>query len=112
MPHLLEACIASILVTIAAAANVLRVLYSHVLLTRSLELESGSQHFAPQEAVAARVSGGDEIVNICRSIIVKLSFHRYCELTKLPWVLSNEHYEDQYHTSGAGIDLIITIYRV
>ena len=47
--------------TIAAAANVLRASHSHVLLTQPLELESGSQHFALQKAVAAKVSGGDSI---------------------------------------------------
>ena len=57
--HLLEPWIATILVTIAAVANVLRASHSHVLLTQPLELDSGSQHFALQQAVAAKVSGGD-----------------------------------------------------
>ena len=48
--------------TIAAAANVLRTSHSHVLLTQPLELDSVSQHFALQKAVAAKVSGGDSIV--------------------------------------------------
>ena len=48
--------------TIAAVANVLRTSHSHVLLTQPLELDSGSQHFALQQAVAAKVSGGDSIV--------------------------------------------------
>ena len=62
MLHLLEPRIATILLTIAAVANALRASHSHVLLTRPLELESGSQHFALQQAVAAKVSGGDSIV--------------------------------------------------
>ena len=60
--HLMEPGIATILVTITAVANVLRTSHSHVLiLTQPLELESGSQHFALQKAVAAKVSGGDSI---------------------------------------------------
>ena len=61
MLHLLEPRIATILVTIAAVANVLRTSHSHVSLTQPLELDSGSQHFALQKAVAAKVSGGDSI---------------------------------------------------
>ena len=69
--HLMEPRIATIplyhqtagpLLTIAAVANVLRTSHSHVLLTQPLELDSGSQHFALQQAVAAKVSGGDSIV--------------------------------------------------
>ena len=60
--HLLEPWIATILVTIVAVANVLRTSHSHVLiLTQPLELDSGSQHFALQKAVAAKVSDGDSI---------------------------------------------------
>ena len=63
MLHLLEPWFATILVTIAAVANVLRTSHSHVSLTQPLELESGSQHFALQQAVkAAKVSGGDSIL--------------------------------------------------
>ena len=62
MLHLLEPWIATILVIIAAVTKVLRTSHSHVLLTQPLELESGSQHFALQQAVAAKVSGGDSIV--------------------------------------------------
>ena len=47
--------------TIVAVANVLRTSHSHVSLTQPLELDSGSQHFALQQAVAAKVSGGDSI---------------------------------------------------
>ena len=63
MPHMLKPRIVTILLleTIAAAANVLRASHSHVPLTRPLGLDSGSQHFALQQAVAARVSGGDGI---------------------------------------------------
>ena len=49
------------LVTIAAVAIVLRTSHSHVSMTQPLELDSGSQHFALQQAVAAKVSGGDSI---------------------------------------------------
>ena len=62
--HLLEPWIATILLTIVAVANVLRTSHSHVSMTQPLELESGSQHFALQMAVAAKVSGGDEIVSL------------------------------------------------
>ena len=57
--HLLEPWTAPILLTIAAAVNALRTSHFHVLLTQPLELESGSQHSALQQAVAAKVSGGD-----------------------------------------------------
>ena len=55
--HLLEPRSATILMTIAAAANALKTLHSHVLLTQPLELDSGRQHFALQQAVVAKVSG-------------------------------------------------------
>ena len=62
MFHLLEPWVATILLTIVAVANVLRASHSHVLiLTQPLELDSGSQHFALQKAVAAKVSDGDSI---------------------------------------------------
>ena len=64
MFHALEpwiAIIGIILPTIAAVAIVLTASHSLVSLTRSLELESGNQHFALQKAVAAKVSGGDSI---------------------------------------------------
>ena len=55
--HLLEPRIATITPTIAAAAIVLRTSHSRVSrLTQPLGLESGSQHFALQKAVAAKVS--------------------------------------------------------
>ena len=57
--HLLEPWIATMTRTIAAAANALKTSHSHVLLTQPLELDSGRQHFALQQAVAAKVSGGD-----------------------------------------------------
>ena len=60
--HLLEPWIATILLTIAAVVNVLRTSHSHVPMTQPLELDSGSQHFALQKAVAAKVSVGDSIV--------------------------------------------------
>ena len=70
--HLLESRIATTLPTIAAAAFVLRTSHSHVLIvTQSLEPDSGSQHFALQQAVAARVSYDDGIANICGNITVK-----------------------------------------
>jgi len=54
--HLLEPWVATTLLTIVAVANVLRTSHSHVLiLTQPLELDSGSQHFALQKAVAAKV---------------------------------------------------------
>ena len=72
---MLEPSIATILLTIAAVANVRRTSHSHVLfVTQPLELDSGSQHFALQQAVAARVSYGYGIVNICGDIIEKYSF--------------------------------------
>ena len=54
--HLLEPKIAVTRPTIAAVAIVLTASHSLVSLTRSLELESGTHHFALQKAVAARVS--------------------------------------------------------
>ena len=59
--HMLEPWFATILLIIVAVANVLRTSHSHVLLTQPLELVSGSQHFALQKAVAAKVSDGDSI---------------------------------------------------
>ena len=47
---------ATLLQTIAAADAVLRTSHFHVSLTRPLGLETGSQHFALQKAVAVRVS--------------------------------------------------------
>ena len=73
--HLLESRIVTMLSTIAAAANAPRTSHSHVLIvTQPLELDSGSQHFALQQAVAARVSYGDKIANNCGDIIDKYSF--------------------------------------
>ena len=83
--HLLEPRIATITPTIAAAAIVLRT-SSHSCvsrLTQPLGLDSGSQHFALQQAVAARVSAMDFV-----EIIVKNSFQRCGHLTKLSWQLS------------------------
>ena len=58
--HLLEPRIAITLPTIAAVAIVLTASPSLVSpLTRSLELDSGNQHFALQKAVAAKVSGDE-----------------------------------------------------
>ena len=86
--HLLEPRIAITLPTIAAVAIVLTASPSLVSpLTRSLELDSGNQHFALQKAVAARVSGGDRFGKIILSSILKTLYHRYCHLTELPWQL-------------------------
>ena len=57
--HLLEPRIAITLPTIAAVAIVLTASPSLVSLTRSLELDSGNQHFALQNPVAAKVSGDE-----------------------------------------------------
>ena len=57
--HLLEPRIAITLPTIAAVAIVLTASPSLVSLTRSLELDSGNQHFALQKAAAAKVSGDE-----------------------------------------------------
>ena len=54
--HLLEPCIATMTLTIAAAVIVLRTSRFPVSLTQPLGLDSGSQHFALRQAVAARVS--------------------------------------------------------
>ena len=54
--HLLEPRIATMTMTIAAAAIVLKAPQFHVSLTQPLVLDAGSQHFALQKAVAARVS--------------------------------------------------------
>ena len=57
VPHLLEPKTATTLLTIAAADFVLRTSHSHVfIVTQPLGLDTGSQHFALQKAVAARVS--------------------------------------------------------
>ena len=52
--HLLPA---TMTMTIAAAAIVLRTSQFHVSLTQPLGLDSGTQHFALQKAVAVTVSG-------------------------------------------------------
>ena len=57
--HLLEPKIAVTRPTIAAVAIVLTASPSLVSLTRSLELDSGNQHFALQKAAAAKVSGDE-----------------------------------------------------
>ena len=57
--HLLEPRIVITLPTIAAVAIVLTASHSLVSLTRSLELDSGNQHFALQNPVAAKVSGDE-----------------------------------------------------
>ena len=56
VPHLLESRTATTLVTIAAADFALRTSRSHVTLIQSLGLDTGSQLFALQKVVAARVS--------------------------------------------------------
>ena len=82
--HLLEPRIAITLPTIAAVAIALTASPSLVSpMTRSLELESGNQHFALQKAVAAKVSG-DEKRPKC------IFFHRCCHLAKLPWQLPRQ----------------------
>ena len=63
--HLLEPRIAITLPTIAAVAIALTASPSLVSpLTRSLELDSGNQHFALQKAVAAKVSGDESCQNV------------------------------------------------
>ena len=52
--HLLPA---TMTMTIAAAAIVLRTSQFHVSLTQPLGLDAGTQHFALQKAVAVTVSG-------------------------------------------------------
>ena len=53
------------LVITAAAAGALLGSALLVFSIQQLELEHGSHHFALQEDVAARVSGGKEIVKMC-----------------------------------------------
>ena len=55
--HLLEPRIATMTMTIAAAAIVLRTSQFHVSLTQPLVLDAGTQHFALQKAVAVKVNG-------------------------------------------------------
>ena len=57
--HLLEPRIAITRPTIAAVAIAQTASPSLVSLTRSLELDSGNQHFALQKAAAAKVSGDE-----------------------------------------------------
>ena len=74
------------LAIIAAAASAQIRLGSALLvfLIQQLELEHGSHHFALQEDVAARVSAGKDIVGMCLSLILEISFfHRRCYLSKL-----------------------------
>ena len=61
---------------IAAVDIVLRASHSHVTLTRPLGLDTGSQHFALQKAVAAMVSMVLMEMSKCVEIIVKNSLHR------------------------------------
>ena len=49
--------LATMTMTIAAAAIVLRTSQFHVSLTQPLGLDSGTQHFALQKAVAVKVNG-------------------------------------------------------
>ena len=80
--HLLEHRTAITLVTIAAVDSVLRTSHSHVTLTRPLGLDAGSQHFALQKVVAARVSTVlMELSKPCVLIIVKDTLHRCGHLT-------------------------------
>ena len=58
------------LATIAAAAGAHLGSALLVFSIQQLELEHGSQHFALQEDVAARVSAGKEIVKMCLSLIL------------------------------------------
>ena len=78
------------MVTIAAADSVVKT--SHVFnLTRPLGLDTGSQHFALQNAVAARVSTMlMELSKMCVEIIVKNSLHRKPHLAQPPWQLSSQ----------------------
>ena len=90
VPHLLEPRTATMTQTIAAVDSVLRTSHSRVTLTRPLGLDTGSQHFALQKAVAARVSTMLMELSKCVEIIVKNSLHRFCNLTKPPWHLSSQ----------------------
>ena len=70
--------------TIAAVDTVLRASHSHVTLTQPLGLDTGSQHFALQKAVAVRVSMVLMELSKCVEIIVKNSLHRNHHLSKPP----------------------------
>ena len=62
--------------TIAVVDFVLRDSHYHVSLTQPLGLDTGSQHFALQKVVAARVSTMLIEMYECVEIIVKDSLHR------------------------------------
>ena len=66
VPHLLEPRIATMTLTIAAAAIVLRASHSHVSLTQFLGMDAGSRHCALQKAVAAKVSCEEQTVPVCQ----------------------------------------------
>ena len=70
------ASINTFLAITAAAASVQIHLGSALLVssTQQLESDSGGQHFALQEAVAARVSGGDRFGNMFLNSILKIPF--------------------------------------
>ena len=53
--------------TNVAATNVLRLSDSRAFLTKSLELDAGSQHFALKKAVAAKVSGKNKMIKMSSS---------------------------------------------
>ena len=112
VPHLLEPWTATTLVTIAAADIVLRTSHSRVSLTRPLGLDTGSQHFALQKAVAVMVSTVLMELSKCVLIIVKDSLHRSYHLPQLPLWLSSQPWEDWDDPSGAGADHLLTIHCI
>ena len=71
------------LATIAAAAGAHFGSALLVFSIQQLELEHGSHHFALQEDVAARVSGGESRQN-------SSFFHRCCHLAEPPWQLPTQ----------------------
>ena len=89
--HLLDPRTAIMTQTIAAVDSVQKASHSHVPLTQPLGLDTGSQHFALQKAVAARVSTVlMEFSKMCVEIIVKNSLHRKPHLAQPPWQLSSQ----------------------
>ena len=96
-----------------AAAVVFR--DSHVsLTTQPLVLDSGRCHrhlLALQTAVAARVSGEDNLVEMF-FLISHTLYHRCGHFTKLPQQLPKLPGEDREDRSGAGTDRVIRIHCI
>ena len=64
-------------------------------------------------AVAVRVSGGDRFAKKkFLNSILKILCHRCCNLTKLPWQLSKQPWEDRDDPSGAGTDPFFKIHCI